>query len=341
MILLVAHITSSVQPKYSQMEDFFSKDEYSVDDINGLIEINAEESINLEFKSAESLGIQNGRKNELAKDVSAFANSDGGIIVYGINESNHKAESISYVDGNTITKEWLEQVLNTRINRKVPKLKIHPIRFEDQISQTVYLIKIPQSGHAPHMCHDKRFYKRYNFESTPIEEYELRDIYNRKNKTQLIIEDILFTQRGDSSSGGKLNAVSFSIRFQIKNVGNTIEELYKLEVSIPRDLYINAIHSQIRDYLIREENSQMVFSIPSKSPMFQKEKTTIVEGEIKVVNQNCKLLSNPGISTTLYYSNGQESRTFNLLEILRYEERPLNEFFDTLAAHNRVDGPEQ
>ena len=35
------------------------------------------------------------KKAEIAKDVSAFANSDGGIILYGIEEQEHKAHALS------------------------------------------------------------------------------------------------------------------------------------------------------------------------------------------------------------------------------------------------------
>ncbi len=69
------------------MKDFFSKEEYTEQDINNLISNKAEEAINLEFKSSDSLGTQEQKKKELAKDVSSFANSEGGIIVYGIRET--------------------------------------------------------------------------------------------------------------------------------------------------------------------------------------------------------------------------------------------------------------
>ena len=89
------------------MKDFFVKEEYTEKDIISLIKNKAEESINLDFKSSDSLGSEPSKKKELSKDVSSFANSDGGIIIYGIEENNHVAESLSFVDGNTYTKEWI------------------------------------------------------------------------------------------------------------------------------------------------------------------------------------------------------------------------------------------
>ncbi len=59
------------------MKDFFSKEEYTEQDINDLISNKVEESLNLEFKSSDSLGSEPSKKKELSKDVSSFANSAG------------------------------------------------------------------------------------------------------------------------------------------------------------------------------------------------------------------------------------------------------------------------
>src|SRR5262249_24568980 len=45
--------------------------------------------------------------------------------------------------------------------------------------RVVYVVSIPQSLDAPHMASDKRYYKRFNFESVPMEDYEVRDVARR------------------------------------------------------------------------------------------------------------------------------------------------------------------
>ena len=79
--------------------NLFDKERYTFADIQYLIDNGVEESIHLDFKAAGALAKDDKKKNEIAKDVSAFANSDGGIIIYGISESGHKADSYSFVDG--------------------------------------------------------------------------------------------------------------------------------------------------------------------------------------------------------------------------------------------------
>ena len=168
----------------------FNKEIITEEDIEKLISEKTEESINLEFKAAGSFDSGSAKKREMGKDVSAFANSAGGILIYGIEEIDHIANAKSFIDGNKFTKEWIENVLHTNIHRKIEGLEIIPIRFEDKFEKTIYVIRIPESNDAPHMAGNK-YYKRYNFKAQPMEEYEIRQLYNRTRITRLEIADQL------------------------------------------------------------------------------------------------------------------------------------------------------
>ncbi len=112
------------------MQTFFIKEEYTKDGINSIIENEVEESIHLDFKESRALGKSESKRKELSKDIAAFVNSDEGIIIYGIKEINHKADSLSFINGHDFTKEWIEQLVNSTIQRRIPDLKIFPIRFD-------------------------------------------------------------------------------------------------------------------------------------------------------------------------------------------------------------------
>jgi predicted HTH transcriptional regulator len=89
--------------------------EWDEDDVLSLISNKAKESISLDYKRCASLFPINDdrKKNEISKDVSAFANSAGGTIVYGIIEREHLPEDIDTgFDPNVITRDWLENVLH-------------------------------------------------------------------------------------------------------------------------------------------------------------------------------------------------------------------------------------
>ncbi len=155
------------------------KNGLSEEDIQKLINNEVEESLHLEYKACDALEKKEGCKKELSKDVSSFANSDGGTIIYGVIERDNKPITIDVgFDPNDISKEWIEQVINSRISPKIEDIIITPIPLSNS-DKFLYLIKIPKSDKAPHQASDKKYYKRYNFQSVPMEEYEIRELYFR------------------------------------------------------------------------------------------------------------------------------------------------------------------
>lgn len=68
--------------------DFYSLDNYTYLDLEYLITSEVEENIHLDYKASGALSKEPKKRQEITKDVSAFANSDGGIIIYGISEKN-------------------------------------------------------------------------------------------------------------------------------------------------------------------------------------------------------------------------------------------------------------
>jgi predicted HTH transcriptional regulator len=305
----------------------FDKVDFQIQDLQRLIDDSAEESINLEFKSAEALESKDHNKKEIAKDVSAFANSDGGIIIYGIKEQNHKAHSLTFIDGHRITKEWLEQVINSNIQQRIDGLLIFPIRRNQNIKETIYVVKIPASKSAPHMTTEKKFYRRYNFESVYMEEYEVRRAYNQRSKTDLEIMEPLVEKKEYSSRASQINSISFLLTAQIKNVSNSIEELYKLELKIHEGLYNETNNqSNLQKYKIRNEAEFSVFSIPNSSPIFQNEVASVCTLFITVTKSNQINVANSPIQLTLYFSNGTKHKVYDLRDLLEFDGQPVSEF---------------
>lgn len=102
--------------------------------LKNLISSETEESLTLEYKSAEALGRADLQKAEITKDVSAFANSAGGTIIYGIRESDHPErrhlpERIVPVDRTEFSREWLEQIING-IRPRIDGVIIHSVTDE-------------------------------------------------------------------------------------------------------------------------------------------------------------------------------------------------------------------
>lgn len=129
--------------------DLLEIQEYTIDTIHNLIANEVEENIHLDYKASGALGKKDDKKNEIVKDVTAFANSDGGIIIYGLTEENHKPKDIDGVDGSTFTKEWLENIIH-QAQPRINDVMIYAIRENGKIERSIYVVKIPRSESAPH-----------------------------------------------------------------------------------------------------------------------------------------------------------------------------------------------
>lgn len=177
--------------------------------LQSYIDNQVEENLKLDYKAADALQKTDGKKKDISKDVSAMANAAGGIIIYGIKEfdgnaKRHLPEKIDPVNRTDISKEWLEQVINTNIQSKIEGVVITPVTIDDTKDKVVYVVEIPQSTTA-HQANDKKYYKRYNFESVAMEDYEIRDIMSRLKNPDVTLEITLErkqVEERDPISGG-------------------------------------------------------------------------------------------------------------------------------------------
>ena len=290
------------------MNDFFDKKNYTEKDIYDLIANGIEESMSLEFKHEGATEKKEEKRQEMAKDVSSFANSSGGIIIYGIEEKNNRASALSFIDGNIFTKEALDQIIASRIHRRIQNIEIYPIRFAGDLKKTVYVVKIPESLFAPHMV-GNCYYKRQNFTTVKMEEYEVRNSYYRSQKTVLTIDPLGFSTIRDSWN---------FTNFHIRNEGNVMERFFKIEISIPQIAYIEfpyeANHlinmEKYRRYASEEDD---VYVVVNNEPVFPGESVKVCT----IAWQNLQLSNDKNITekfrikVKLYYTGGLEEKEFS------------------------------
>ena len=159
-------------------------------DILSLITNGVKESLELDYKQCASLQKTDGKKKEVSKDVSAFANSAGGSIVYGMIENGQMPISIdSGYDPTDISKEWLDNVISSTISPRLEQVFINQIELSTaHPGNVIYVVEIPQAiALAPHQAQDKLYYKRFNFKSEPMADYEIRDIMLRSQGPVLTV----------------------------------------------------------------------------------------------------------------------------------------------------------
>lgn len=279
---------------------------YTKAHIDYLIKSGAEESVHIEYKHGAALDASDSKKREISKDVSSMANSDGGIIVYGLAEEDHIPKEYAFVDGSLYSKEWLEQVINSKIKRRIPELSIDVIRVGNKINQSIYVVKIPRSPEAPHMATDGRYYKRYNFESSLMEEFEVRDLFNRNAETKLRLLPCEFNSKVlREAKTNTIKQVNLQIILDVQNVSRNIEQLYKTILRIPKLVYnSNKENPFLKKHFRKFQPDYALLNIPSSTPLFPKEVNTLANFELIVKKEHLKELEVFPMKAKFYYSNG-------------------------------------
>lgn len=158
-------------------------------DLQRLVDEGLEESLTLDYKASPSLSRDGKNPEELCKDVSALANSAGGQLIYGIEEDKTAGKPSKVDDGVVdakITKEWIEQILNSKVQPRMDGVRIE--RIDMETGKFGYVISVQQSQVGPHQAPDGKYYKRFNFQSVPMHDYEIRDIMRRATAPDLEVK---------------------------------------------------------------------------------------------------------------------------------------------------------
>jgi hypothetical protein len=154
-----------------------------LESINNLINNKIKESLNLDYK--RELDEYN---DEIAKDVSAFANANGGKIIYGIDEKDGLPNSINWINSKGV-KEKVENIILTKIQPEIKGYDIYSIENPDNHTQAIFVVDIPESPDAPHMA-NHRYYIRRNFKSEYMEDSEVKNAIFRKGLRKALENEI-------------------------------------------------------------------------------------------------------------------------------------------------------
>lgn len=294
--------------------NLLTKENITIADIQSLIDNGIGESLNLEYKGAGALKKDDTAKGKITKSVSAFANSNGGVLIYGIHEEEQQPKYISYIDGNIFTNEWLEQTIGN-IHRKV-KVEIIPVRLNDDLSKTVYVVRIPESTDAPHMANDGKYYRRMNFQVVIMEEYEVRNLYYRKDAAELSIADT-FIAVYDKQRSINFGKHCFLINLSVANKSKVVEKEYKLTVSIEGADDVEVSWENNLKYIYTHTTTPSV-STTEMVPIFPTEELCIMNLTLLLSPNTIEnYLQNANLIQTLHYSSGTKEFKMTFYHMFR------------------------
>lgn len=148
----------------------------SREDLEKLIADQVQESTRLEYKASPALNFPK-QTVEFAKDVSAMANSDGGMIIYGVSEEGYVPIGLDGgVSHAKITRERLEQLILGNVR---PRPDFEIVQIPLTLTESAFVIAVQRSDRPHQNTVDKKYYKRFNFSAHPMEDYEIEDVRSR------------------------------------------------------------------------------------------------------------------------------------------------------------------
>lgn len=127
-------------------------DDLTEGDLQRAVDSQIPESVDLDWKKDFYQGTDAGKK-ELAKDVSAMANTAGGMVVIGVHDGNqdyaHHLDPVDPVPGRG--EEWIRSVLANWIQPVVPNVGVRVVKSATKEGKIYWVLTVPPSPQAPHV----------------------------------------------------------------------------------------------------------------------------------------------------------------------------------------------
>ena len=180
--------------------------------LNKLPESQKLEYKNYYFKDGKFNQLSDSNKNKLAKEITAFANAEGGSVIIGIGEDdNHNPTLIKHIGVDKNTFEIWEQSFRQYISSKI-KPVIYGIEccIQEINGKFLIVIEVPKSLSAPHAFNDGNkdsFHIRYGNTTNAMRLEELKIAFQSRE----LIEQKILNFRDDRlakiNSGEKIDGI--------------------------------------------------------------------------------------------------------------------------------------
>jgi hypothetical protein len=221
-----------------------SPDDWTSERLQLLIDKQIPEDFRLDYKGADALPLpkikdrneRDNKRKEIGKDATAFANSGGGVIIYGIREKTQGGrpipERLDPVSAADVSQDQLTQIIADNSEPTLVDFRVITVRVpgQDDPAQVCYVVIISKSDTA-HMASDGRYYYRNEATTKQMRDWQVRDAMNRRKLPDVTLKmEILPAESSEDTFPRKFFQIAIS------NVGKTIALNYCVDIHFPMSL---------------------------------------------------------------------------------------------------------
>lgn len=156
-------------------------DELTWQALEALVEQSTAEAVDVEFKQ-EHYGNSDGEKKELCKDVAAMANTAGGVILIGIEETDGAASTLVPVALDEGAERRYRQIVANGVF-PLPRFDLLRVADPDYRARGVLAVVVPRSPLAPHAVFYNdtlRYPRRHGSTTIYLSEPEVAAAYRQR-----------------------------------------------------------------------------------------------------------------------------------------------------------------
>ena len=192
-------------------------------------------------------------RHDLAKALSAFANSGGGHLILGVSDDG-KFDGVEPSKGNTPTREWLEQIIPQLLDNSLEDFRVHEIEPSSPSSiphgEVGIVVDVGDSILAPHQSRPSTtYFYRVGGHSKPAPHHYLEALRNRLVGPALKAEVVNADLQNAYLLDGRI-FVHARLRFKVTNVGRVVADRWELVV----EEFENRHPQRITDYYCYDDD---------------------------------------------------------------------------------------
>ncbi|ADY64457.1 AlbA family DNA-binding domain-containing protein [Agrobacterium tumefaciens] len=201
--------------------------------------IGRQETLQLEFKAndprdpifANGELTKPGRKI-LAKEISAFANSAGGLLVFGVDcrvvDKVDQADKLTPIPSLARAETAVRDAASELLQPRHDGIRVASIPSVEELDTGYIIIDVPRSERRPHRSEatdQKQYFKRSGASAFAMEHYDIEDAFRRVSTPDLTFEASYeyYQQIGEE--------YKYKIKFAVENVSDVTAKMINLQLS--------------------------------------------------------------------------------------------------------------